>query len=103
MKYMKYELTGELWKYTGEGAWYFITLPQEYTDEIKVLRNPNSKNFGSVKVKATIGSTSWQTSIFPDNKVGSFLLPVKKDIRIKNNLAEGQLVAYKIEIDTESL
>jgi hypothetical protein len=100
---VKYSLSGKLWKYNGEAAWYFITLPKKYTDELKALRNPFSKNFGSVKVIATIGLSTWQTSIFPDSKTGSFMLPVKKEVRIKNKMTENQTFNYSIEINVESL
>lgn len=95
---MRYSFTGNLWKYPGEAAWYFLTLPIEYTEELKSFRNEHYRNFGSVKIKATIGPISWNTSIFPDNKTGSFLLPVKKDVRIKNSLSEGQFVDCEIEV-----
>lgn len=100
---MKYSFTTKLWKYPAEPAWYFLTLPIEYTDELKSLRNPHSRGFGSIKVKVTIGLTSWDTSIFPDSKTGSFLLPVKKEVRIKNRLSENQSVKYEIKIHAEDL
>ena len=45
--------------------------------------------FGSIKVLVTIGNTTWNTSLFPDSKRKTFILPVKKEVRRAENLAEG--------------
>ncbi|HWI05275.1 MAG TPA: DUF1905 domain-containing protein [Acidimicrobiales bacterium] len=37
----------------------------------------------------TIGGTRWSTSIFPDRKRGTYLLPVKKEVRAAEQLAAG--------------
>lgn len=98
---MKYEFSAELWKYNGDSPWHFLTIPPEYTKELKSYREPHLNNFGSIKVLAKIGKTTWQTSIFPDNQSGSFLLPVKKEIRKKNDLQEGEIVKFNIQIQTD--
>ena len=83
---LTYTFNEELCLYHGNGAWYFITLPAEYADEIKQISTAIKRGFGSVKVSATIGKTVWNTSIFPDSNSKSYLLPIKKEIRTKNNL-----------------
>ena len=86
---LAYTFKDELWAYFGDGSWYFITLPVKYADEIKTIASSIKKGFGSVKVSATIGSTSWNTSIFPDVKSKSYVLPIKKDVRIANHISVG--------------
>lgn len=85
-----YKFVTKLWIYPGEGAWYFITVPSEYAQEIKSFTHgwPN-KGFGTIKVNATVKGTTWETSIFPDKKSGSYLMPIKKEIRSKLNIANG--------------
>ncbi len=87
------KFTGEIWEYGGKASWYFITLPVETAEVIKEL-NTAKRGFGSVKVQALIGETIWLTSLFPDTKSNSFLLPIKKEIRKINNLEPG----YKTEV-----
>ena len=52
--------------------------------------------FGSVRVQATIGQTTWATSIFPDTKSSSYLLPVKAAVRREAGIEEGDAVAARI-------
>ena len=71
------QFSAPLWQYPGEGSWYFVSVPADISDDIADLTAGTRKGFGSVRVTATIGSTTWQTSVFP-SKSGTYLLPVKK-------------------------
>jgi len=55
-------------------------------------------DFGSVRVAVTIGTTSWRTSIFPDSKTGTYLLPVKKEVRDAEKLQTGDDVRARVQI-----
>jgi hypothetical protein len=92
-----YEFHAELWLNPGEAGWHFVTLPAEVADDIKERTAAGSKAFGSVNVTAGIGSRSWQTSLFPDNKRGSYLLPVKKAVRDKAGISAGDTVKVRLE------
>jgi Domain of unknown function (DUF1905) len=95
---MEYTFSTKLWEWTGEGAWIFITLPAEYYEEIKQIANSSNKGFGSIRVEAKIRDTSWNTSIFPDSKTKTYLLPIKKEIRTAENIAVGDLVEVSLKI-----
>jgi hypothetical protein len=49
-------------------------------------------------VEATIGKSKWKTSIFPDSREGSYLLPVKADVRKREELLEGDMVPLKLRL-----
>jgi hypothetical protein len=94
---MRFRFTAPLWEWSGEGAWFFVTLPEEAADDIReVPRIP--RGFGSVRVRVTVGSTIWSTSVFPDSKRGSYLLPIKKAVRTAEGLAEGDDVPVVLEV-----
>lgn len=93
-----YRFRSRLWLYSGKAAWHFITLPHEVTDEIDEITAPTRRGFGSVRVAVTIGSTNWQTSIFPDTKAESFVLPVKKPVRVAERLTDGDLVDVTLRL-----
>lgn len=93
-------ITSLLWIWKGSdaaGRWYFITVPEEQSDEIRAHAFGSPRGFGSVKVEARIGDVSWRTSVFPLNS-GGYLLPVKKEVRSKANLAAGDEVTVDLEL-----
>lgn len=93
-------VTSLLWIWKGSdaaGRWYFITVPEEQSADIKAHAFGSPRGFGSVKVEASISDVSWRTSVFPLNS-GGYLLPVKKDIRTKANLAAGDEVTVELQL-----
>ena len=95
---MTYRFSAALWLHTGEAAWHFVTLPAEIADEIDDLISGQRRGFGSVRVAATIGSTTWETSIFPDTTSESFVLPVKKQVRARETLHAGETVEVTLRL-----
>jgi hypothetical protein len=87
-----------LWEWQGKGAWHFLTLPVAESGMIRMAA-PRKAGFGSVRVKATIGATSWNTSIFPDKKSGTYLLPVKADVRKAEDFSVGDAVEVTLSLD----
>lgn len=95
---LEYKFDAKVWKYQGGSPWYFITLPQEYAAEIKHVTSDVINSFGSVRVSARVENLSWQTSLFPDSVSGSYLLPIKKSIRIVSEVKEGKMITVIINI-----
>lgn len=74
-----------IWRGNAQGpppkaAWYFLTIAGEVAQAIRASSAPKA-GFGSVRVTATIGATSWQTSLFPAKELGGYLLPLKASVR----------------------
>jgi hypothetical protein len=92
-------VTALLWIWKGEaaGRWYFITVPEEQSDEIRAHAFGTPRGFGSVKVEARIHDVTWRTSVFPLNS-GGYLLPVKASVRRDANIAAGDEVKVKLEL-----
>ena len=93
-----FRFRARLWLYSGKAAWHFITLPHGVTDEIDDLTTPTQRGFGSVKVTVTIGATTWNTSIFPDTKAKSFVLPVKRQVRVGESLTVDDMVEVTLQL-----
>ena len=71
----------QLWLWNAQkGSWHFLTVPAEYAPLIKSFAI-HERGFGSVPVRVTIGDSSWKTSVFPDSKSGTYILPVKAAVR----------------------
>jgi len=93
-------VTSLLWIWKGSdaaGRWYFITVPEEHSGEIKAHAFGSPREFVSVRVEAKIDDVSWRTSIFPLNS-GGYLLPVKKEVRCRANIAAGDEVTVELEL-----
>jgi hypothetical protein len=88
-----FSFQSDLWLWTGDApaSWHFVTIPKSIGEEIKFFSG-TKRGFGSVRVSARIGATRWKTSLFPDKKSGSYLLPVKADVRKAEKIAAGQTV-----------
>ena len=93
-----YETKGKVIEYPGMGSWHFIVVPQKESESIKATFGDMKRGFGSLRVIASVGKTKWKTSIFPDNKTGTYLLPIKKDVRKKERIRAGDKIPFSIEI-----
>ncbi len=86
--------TGKVWVWqarTGEKPvrWFFVSIEGEPAAQIKLASLGLTAGFGSLPVRATIGMTTWRTSIFPQRETGGWLLPLKAAVRKSTGLAEG--------------
>ena len=93
-----FEFAAPLWRYPGADGWHFVSLPPEISTDITDISTGIRRGFGSVRVAVTVGSTSWRTSIFPDSKTGTYLLPVKKAVRVAERLEVGDQVKAQLQI-----
>ena len=94
--------TAELWEHDGSAAWHFLSLPEDDADDIEARHGGDAAGFGSIKVEVTVGATTWRTSIFPDTKRGTYVLPVKKAVRQAEHLAAGDTVDVTLRVVTGS-
>jgi len=90
-------MKSSVWLYPGMAGWHFVDIGKKQSKEIKQNRMPFRKGFGSVPVTVTIGKTIWKTSIFPD-KSGVYVLPLKKEVRKKENISAGDNIKFTIKI-----
>ena len=96
---VKVVFDAELWLWDARRAdtWTFVSLPASDSEEIRELAGLRPRGFGSVRVRATIGSSTWTTSIFPDSEAG-YVLPVKRPIRIAEALDMGDTATVTVEL-----
>lgn len=97
MPQVRYSLRGKLVPYdTTAGSWRFITLPKAQSKELRSMFD-GSLGFGSLPCTVTVGATTWRTSVFWSKSVG-YMLPVKAAVRKAEGLADGQTVAYSLDV-----
>ena len=90
----------EVWEHSpgDPGSWHFLTLPGDVADDLDVEAGPR-QGFGSVRVVVTIGSTTWRTSVFPDAGLGSYVLPLKKPVRVAEGLHAGTTCRVHLAVE----
>lgn len=96
MKNKKFTFSSKIWKYDGQAAWHFVSLPKILSKEIRKEFFDESAAWGSIKVIAKIGKTEWDTSIFPDTKLGCYLLPIKAKVRKLEGAEEGDRIEVSL-------
>jgi hypothetical protein len=85
----RFSFTADVWEHEGPATWHFVSLPEAVADEIEATYGHLARGFGSLRVEVTIGKTRWSTSIFPDRKRGTYVLPMKKQVRAAERLVAG--------------
>lgn len=96
---VKVAFDAELWLWDARPtqSWAFVSLPASVSEEIRDLAGGLRRGFGSVRVRATIGSSTWATSIFPASQAG-YVLPVKRPVRAAEGLDVGDVTAVTVEL-----
>jgi len=93
-----FEFAAPLWRYPSPDGWYFISLPADVSGEINDMTVGIRRGFGSVRVVAKVGASSWRTSIFPDKGRGCYVLPVKRAVREAEALGVGDTAKVTVRL-----
>jgi hypothetical protein len=92
-----FRFTAELWEWAARANWFFVSVPVDQSDEIADRPMPPS-GFGAVRVRATIGGSSWTTSIFPGSHADGYSLPVKKSVRVAEGIERLDRVDVRLDL-----
>ena len=87
-----------LWDARRTDSWTFVSLPAAASEEIRDLTDGSRRGFGSVRVRVTVGSTSWATSIFPSARDDTYVLPIKRAVRKAEGLDVGDVATVTVEL-----
>lgn len=99
MKKKVYEMSEKVFLYPGETAnWHFVPVTKKIGQEIRETYGKSVRGFGAVKVEVTIGQTNWLTSMFPDKYSGSYILPLKVQVRKKEEIEAGDKIKFTIKL-----
>ena len=93
-----FTFTAQVWLWKGDSSWHFISLPEDAADEIEDLTHGMTGGFGSVPVEVQAQDVVWHTSLFPDRKSGTYLLPLKKQVRQKLGCEAGSSLTLTVRL-----
>lgn len=95
--------TGKVWIWQARKGekpmrWFFVSIEGEAAAALKLASLGLTAGFGSFPVRATIGTTTWRTSIFPQSRAGGWILPLKADVRKREGIEEGSEIEVSLAI-----
>ena len=90
------EFDGKIWFWHGPAPWYFVTVPEVQSLDLKAISAFVTYGWGVIPVNVQIGKTEWKTSLFP--KDGRYIVPIKARVREAENLKQGDKVTVRLEV-----
>jgi hypothetical protein len=93
---MRMEFAGEIWYWRGPSPFYFVTVPEKECREIKAISGSVTYGWGMIPVLVRLGKSVWKTSLWP--KDGSYIVPIKANIRRAEKVDEGDTVTIRLEL-----
>lgn len=93
-------IEGKVERYPGPGGWYFVEASKEVSDRLRKLSisEVNKVGWGYIKIRATIGKTSWDTTLFPQKDGKPYLIAIKSSVRMKEGIADGDMVHIECKL-----
>ena len=93
---MNIEFNGKIWFWKGPAPWFFVTVPEEQSLNIKAISGLVTYGWGVIPVRVRIGKTEFQTSLIP--KDGLYLVPLKASVRSAEKLEKEDDVTIRLEV-----
>lgn len=88
--------SGPVIEWRGPAPFFFVTIPEENVGEVRYAARLASYGWGCVPVTASVGDVAFTTSLFP--KDGTYLVPLKVDVRRKTRIGLDDVVTIVLEI-----
>lgn len=92
---MELGFEGRVIEWRGPAPFYFVDIPQEESDDIKLMAK-GIEYWGQVPVVVRVDGTEFSTALFP--KDGRYLLPLKAAVRKTARIELDQVVAVELRV-----
>ncbi len=93
---IKYSFSEKVWQHSGLGGWYFVSLPENMSKEIREMLRPEEEGWGRLKATVQTGKSEWKTAIWFDSKKNTYLLGLKAEIRKDENIDTGKIITVTV-------
>lgn len=93
---MRLVFTGRVTEWRGPSPYYFATVPEAESADIREVAASATYGWGVIPVDARIGETAFTTSLFPRD--GGYLLPLKNAVRTAQGIAAGDDVTVTMTV-----
>lgn len=86
----------ELFEWRGPAPFFWVSLPADVCEYIRAEAADATYGWGAIPVSVQVGGTEWETSLLPRD--GGYVLPVKRDVRARERLDDGDVVAIAMSV-----
>jgi hypothetical protein len=93
---MDLRFSGEIWHWRGPAPYHFVWVPPEECTALHEVSTAVSYGWGMIPVRARVGATVWETSLFP--KDGQYVVPLKDAVRRAEQLEVGDTIAVDVTV-----
>ena len=93
---MELDVTGDVWEWRGPAPYYFVTVPEDESAQIKQVAAGVTYGWGMVPVRGRVGETDFETSLWP--KDGRYVVPLKDTVRDAEGIEEGDVVTVRLTV-----
>ena len=93
---MDFAFTGEVWEWRGPSPYFFVTVPDEESAELKAVASSVTYGWGMIPAEIRIGQSVWTTALWP--KDGGYVVPIKDKFRKAERLVLGERVAVTVVV-----
>lgn len=92
------EFEGDVFRWAArlDSDWYFVALPLDLSEAVRETQTYR-RGFGGVRVEATIGTSTWRTSVFPQSD-GAYVLPLKRAVRDREGIEPDAVVLVGLAV-----
>jgi hypothetical protein len=88
--------SADLFEWRGPAPFYWLALPPDACAYVRAEAADASYGWGAIPVRVCVGRTEWETSLLPRD--GGYVLPVRKDVRTRERLGDGDEVAVAMSV-----
>jgi Domain of unknown function (DUF1905) len=97
---MDRHFSAELFEWRGPAPFYWLCVPEDSCEYVRAEAIEATYGWGAIPVRARLGNTEWETSLLP--KDGGYVLPVKKVVRLRECVGDGDTVTVAMSVAPRS-
>lgn len=83
-------------EWRGPSPYFWLSLPPDASEYVRAEAAQASYGWGAIPVTVRVGGTQWETSLLPRD--GGYALPVKKRVRVQEDLREGDTLTVEMSV-----
>ena len=88
--------SAEVWYWRGPAPFYFVTVPEDLSQDIQAIAREVTYGWGMIPVNVTLGKSRWSTALWP--KDGRYIVPIKTVVRRAEGVDDGSTVTVDLNV-----